>query len=242
MSGHSKWATIKRKKGANDAQRAKVLTKIGREIVVAVRTGGGGDPTTNAKLRAVIAKAKANNVPNDNIARSIKKGEGDTSSGNYEEIVYEGYGAAGVAVIVEATTDNKNRTAADMRHYFDKQGGNLGQSGSVSFMFQRLGVIMLEGIDESAQDDIMLEALDAGAQDIEFNEDMCEIKTEVKDFQKVHEYFEGKGFSISQAEIQYVPNTYANVDNEADQAKLEKLFDLLDNNDDVMNYYHNMEE
>ena len=181
MSGHSKWATIKRKKGANDAQRGKIFTKIGRELAVAVKAGGP-DPDTNAKLKDAIAKAKSNNMPNDTIMRSIKKAAGDTNADNYEEIIYEGYGPKGIAVIVEALTDNRNRTAADMRHYFDKFGGNLGTSGCVMFMFDQKGVIVIENTGDIDEEKLMMDALEAGADDVDMGTECFEITTSPADF------------------------------------------------------------
>ena len=176
MSGHNKWSTIKQKKGKNDAARAKIFTKIGREIIVAVKEGGSADPTVNSKLRDCIAKAKANNVPNDNIERVIKKAAGDSDSSNYEAVTYEGYGPSGVAVIVEALTDNRNRTAGDVRHYFDKYGGNMGQQGCVSFMFERKGVLVIEREDlDKTEDEVMEAALEAGAADFEADDDIFTI-------------------------------------------------------------------
>ena len=240
MSGHSKWATIKRKKGATDAKRAKIFTKIGREIAVAVRAGGG-DPDTNSKLRDVVAKARANNMPNDNVTRCIKKAEGSGDGANYEEITYEGYGPKGVAVIVETMTDNKNRTAADVRHAFDKCGGNLGQSGCVSYLFDHVGVIMIEteGIDEDA---LAEDALECGIEDIDFSEGLCEIKTTIKDFGNVCAELEGKGYTFADAEIAFAPQTYTALSDERDITFMNKLIEMLEDNDDVQNIWHNWEE
>ena len=240
MSGHSKWATIKRKKGATDSARAKVFTKIGREIAVAVRAGGG-DPNNNSKLRDVIAKARAANMPNDNVMRCIKKAEGSGDGANYEEIAYEGYGPSGVAVIVEAMTDNKNRTAADVRHAFDKCGGNLGQSGCVSYLFDHVGVIMIE-MDDLEEDKVLEDALESGAEDIEFSEGLCEIKTTIKDFGSVCAELEEKGYLFANAEISFVPQTYTALSDEKDIQFMNKLIDMLEDNDDVQNIWHNWEE
>ena len=240
MSGHSKWSTIKRKKEKTDNQRAKIFTKIGREIAVVVREGGP-DPASNSKLKDVIAKAKANNVPNDNIERIIKKAAGETGGADYEEIVYEGYGPSGVAVIVEALTDNRNRTAGDVRHYFDKYGGNMGQSGCVSFMFSKQGVLVVEaeGVDE---DKLMEDALEAGATDfITDDEGVFEIRTEPNDCGAVREDLEAKGYAFVSAEVEYVPSTTTVIEDEAAIANMEKLIDMLEDNDDVQSVWHNWE-
>ncbi|MBQ8077353.1 MAG: YebC/PmpR family DNA-binding transcriptional regulator [Eubacterium sp.] len=206
MSGHNKWSTIKRKKGANDAARAKIFTKIGRELAVAVKNGGP-DPNNNAKLRDVIAKAKQNNVPNDNIERMLKKAAGDTDSANYEEIIYEGYGPSGVAVVVEALTDNRNRTAGEVRHYFSKAGGNMGNPGSVSFMFSKQGVIIIEKEDVD-EDQLMEDALEAGATDfLTDDEDIFEIRTEPIDLGVVRDDLDAKGYTIVSSETAYIPST-----------------------------------
>ncbi len=240
MSGHSKWATIKRKKGANDAQRGKIFTKIGRELAVAVKAGGP-DPDTNAKLKDVISKAKSNNMPNDTIMRSIKKASGDTNADNYEDIVYEGYGPKGIAVIVETLTDNRNRTAADMRHYFDKFGGNLGTSGCVMFMFDQKGVIVIENTDSINEEKIMMDALEAGADDVDMQDDCFEITTAPSDFSAVRDAIEGLGYEIAQAEIQYVPQTEVTLTEEGDIKNMEKLIDHLEDCDDVQYVWHNWE-
>ena len=218
MSGHSKWSTIKRKKEKTDGARAKVFTKIGRELAVAVREGGSADPASNSKLKDCIAKAKANNVPNENIERIIKKAAGDGSGENYETVTYEGYGPSGVAVIVETLTDNRNRTAGDVRHYFDKYGGNLGTTGCVSFMFNKKGVIVIEkeGLDE---DVVMNDALEAGASDFQADTDVFEIYTEPEDFSGVRDDLEAKKYEFVSAEIEMVPDTYTTIDNEELVAK-----------------------
>lgn len=240
MSGHSKWATIKRKKGAIDAKRGKIFTKLGREIMVAVK-GGGPDPDSNSKLRDVIAKAKANNMPNDTIQRSIKKASGEGSTSEYFEMVYEGYGPSGIAVIVETLTDNKNRTAGDLRHYFDKNGGNLGQNGCVSFMFDRKGVIVIEKTPEIDEDTLMMDALEAGADDFNVEDDCFEIMTSVDNFSTVREALEKAGYQFVQAEINYVPQTTTVLDDEEAVKKMERLVDMLEENDDVQNVYHTWE-
>ncbi len=240
MSGHNKWSTIKRKKGANDAARAKVFTKIGRELAVAVKNGGP-DPNNNAKLRDVIAKAKQNNVPNDNIDRMLKKAAGDTSGADYEEIVYEGYGPSGVAVVVEALTDNRNRTAGEVRHYFDKAGGNMGNPGSVTFMFNRAGVILIEKEDVD-EETLMMESIDAGATDfISDDEEMFEIRTEANDVGAVRDALEEKGYKIVSSEPAYIPSTYTVLDNPDDINKMGKMIEMFEENDDVQNIWHNWE-
>ncbi len=242
MSGHSKWATIKRKKGATDAQRGKVFTKLGREIAIAVKQGGSADPSTNSKLRDVIAKAKAANMPNDNITRSIKKASGDGDGSNYEEITYEGYGPGGVAVICECTTDNRNRTAGDLRHYFDKFGGNLGQNGCVSFMFNKKGVILIEKSSKVIEDTLMLEALDAGAEDFNVEDEVYEIITEPADFSAVREQLEAKGYEFLQAEVSMIPNMTTKLTDPEHIKFMDKLLENLEDLDDVSNVYHSWEQ
>lgn len=237
MSGHSKWATIKRKKGALDAKRGKLFTKIGRELVVAVKEGGP-EPDSNSKLRDAIAKAKANNMPNDTIQRSIKKAAGEDGSKEYLEMVYEGYGPSGVAFMVETLSDNKNRIAGDLRHYFDKFGGNLGQTGSVGFMFDRKGVIVIAKNDSIDEDQLMMDALDAGAEDFSAEDECYEVTSLPEDFSAVREALEAKGYEFEQAELSYVPKTLTDVTNEDDVKNLEKLIDMLEDNDDVQNVYH----
>lgn len=239
MSGHSKWNNIKRKKEKTDAAKAKIFTKIGREISVIVKAGGP-NPQENSKLKDAIAKAKANNVPNDNIERIIKKAAGEGGANEYEELIYEGYGPCGVAVVVETLTDNRNRTAGEMRHYFDKCGGNLGQSGSVMFMFDRKGVIVIEG--EGLDEDTVMEAaLEAGAEDFTFDGDVFEITTEPNDLGTVRDALEEKGYAFLSAEVQYIPQTTTAIDDEEQVAKMEKLIDMLEENDDVQEIWHNWE-
>ncbi len=238
MSGHSKWSTIKRKKGANDAQRAKIFTKIAREIAVAVKAGGA-DPENNASLKDVIAKARANNMPNDNINRTIKKAAGDNDTADYESITYEGYGPNGVAVIVNTLTDNRNRTAADIRHAFDKNGGNMGQNGCVSFMFDKLGVLVIEDEDGVIdEEEITMDALEAGAEDIEIDEGMIEITTSPDDFSAVREALEAK-YSFVSAEVRMVPQTMTQLTDELSIKNMNRMLDMLDDNDDVQDVYHN---
>ena len=240
MSGHNKWSTIKRKKGANDAARAKVFTKIGRELAVAVKEGGP-DPSNNAKLRDVIAKAKQNNVPNDNIERMLKKAAGDTDANNYEEIIYEGYGPSGIAVVVETLTDNRNRTAGEVRHYFDKCGGNMGTPGSVTFMFSRQGVIIIEKEDVD-EDTLMEDALEVGATDfITDDDDIFEIRTEANDLGTVRDELESKGYKVISSEAAYIPATYTRLENEEDMKNMAKMIEMFDENEDVQNIYHNWE-
>ena len=240
MSGHSKWSNIKRKKEKTDGARAKIFTKIGRELAVAVKEGGGPDPSSNSKLKDCIAKAKANNVPNDNIERIIKKAAGSSDDANYESIRYEGYGPNGVAVIVETLTDNRNRTAGDIRHYFDKCGGNLGTPGCVSFMFSQKGIIIIEKNDLD-EDKVMEDALDCGASDFNAEEDVFEIQTEPEDFSTVRENLENKSYEFLSAEIEMVPSSYTQLSDEESKSKMQKLLDMLDDNDDVQNVFHNWE-
>ena len=242
MSGHSKWAHIKHKKEKSDAKKGKIFTKLGREITVIVKAGGA-DPDSNSKLRDVIAKAKANNMPNDNIDRCIKKASGELGADNYEEITYEGYGPNGVAVIVETLTDNRNRTAGDLRHYFDKFGGNLGQNGCVSFMFDQKGVIIIDNSEEELDEDtVMMDALDSGAEDMTANEDCFEILTAPENFSEVRDALEGKGYEFASAEIEMIPQTTVTLTDEKDLLFMNKLIDMLEDNDDVQNVWHNWEE
>ena len=240
MSGHSKWANIKHKKEKTDAQRAKVFTKIGKEITIAVKEGGG-DPNSNSKLRDLIQKAKSNNVPNDNIERTIKKALG-SSGENYEEVVYEGYGPAGVAVIVEATTDNRNRTAGNVRSYFSKYHGNMGQSGCVSFLFSEKGVIIVSNEDGDVDEDKLMEvSLEAGAEDFVSEGEVFEIYTEPDDLYAVKEAIEAQGFVIASAEKDKIPSTYVVLDSDDDKKFMDLLIEHLEDDDDVMNVYHNWE-
>lgn len=236
MSGHSKWATMHRKKEKIDAARGKIFTRIGRELAVAVRMGGP-DPNSNAKLRDVIAKAKANNIPNDNITRIIKKSS-DADSAAYEEVVYEGYAPGGVAVIVECTTDNRNRTAADMRHYFDKNGGSLGASGCVGWMFDRKGVINIEKTDDMDEDEVMMMALDAGAEDFSDEGDYFEILTDPNTITDVGNALQEAGFTLANSEVERIPQNTVSI-SEEDAAKLNKMLDMMDENDDVQYVFHN---
>lgn len=240
MSGHSKWNNIKRKKEKTDAQKGKVFTKIGKEMAVAIRAGGP-NPATNSKLRELIAKAKANNVPNDNIERCIKKFSTDNSI-NYEEITYEGYGPSGVAVIVETTTDNRNRTAGAIRSYFAKFHGNMGQSGSVSFLFEEKGLITIVDEDDEVNEDALMEtALEAGASDIQGDEGIYEIYTEKDDLYTVRDALVAAGYKPDSADRAMVPTSYVSLTDEEDIKMMELLLDRLDEDDDVLNVFHNWE-
>ncbi|QWT55821.1 YebC/PmpR family DNA-binding transcriptional regulator [Christensenella sp. MSJ-20] len=240
MSGHSKWSNIKHKKEKSDAVRGKIFTKIGREIAIAVREGGA-DPNNNSRLRDVIAKAKANNMPNDNIQRSIKKASGEGSGVSYEEITYEGYGKGGVAVFVETLTDNRNRTASDVRHLFDKFGNSLGATGCVAWMFDRKGVLILERTQERSEDDVMMAAIEAGAEDFTAYEENYEILTAPADLGAVREALEGQGYTFVSSELEYLPQNTVAMDPETQEA-LDKLIENLEDLDDVQNVYHNGEE
>ncbi len=238
MSGHSKWHNIQATKGKMDAARSKIFTKIGRELAVAVKLGGP-DPASNSKLRDVITKAKQNNMPNDNIDRSIKKASGELGSVNYESIIYEGYGIGGSAVIVECLTDNKNRTAGDVRHAFDKHGGSLGSNGCVSYLFQRKGIIIVpreEGLDSDA---LMMDALEAGAKDVVEEDDEIEIITEPNEVSAVAQALENAGYHIVLSESQLVPDLYVDLD-EGKLASFQKMLNVLNDLDDVQEVYHNV--
>ena len=237
MSGHSKWKNIQHKKEKTDAQRASVFTKIGKEMAIAIKEGGP-DPVSNSKLRDLISKAKSLNVPNDNIERIIKKFSGNDAA-NYEEIVYEGYGPSGVAVIVVAATDNRNRTAGDVRHYFDKYGGNLGQNGCVSYMFTDAGTIIIEAENVDDEDKLMEDALEAGASDFIADEEIYEIRTEPEDLTAVKEALEALGYETVSAEPDKVPSSYITLEDEEDIKKMTLLLEKLEEHDDVQNVYHN---
>ena len=240
MSGHSKWHNIQAKKGKADAARGKIFTKLGRELLIAVKQGGP-DPAGNSKLKDVIAKCKAANMPNDTIKNAIKKASGADSQENYEEVVYEGYGPNGVAVIVEASTNNRNRTAADVRHVFDRAGGNLGTTGCVSYMFNKKGVIVIDKTTtDKSEDDLMMAALDAGAEDFEADEECYTVTTSPEDFSSVREALENEGLEFIEAEVQMVPTTYVALDEKATE-RMDKLLENLDELDDAMNVYHNSE-
>ena len=242
MSGHSKWHNIQAKKGKTDAARGKIFTKIGREIAVCVKQGGS-DPNVNSKLKDIIAKAKENNMPNDNIERSIKKAAGDQNSVNWESVSYEGYGPNGTAIIVDCLTDNRNRTAANVRSAFTKGGGSIGTPGCVSFMFDKKGQIIISKEDCSMDaDDLMMIALDAGAEDFSEEDDCFEVYTTPEDFSAVREALEAENIPMADAEVTMVPQTYVELTDEQDLYKINKILDLLDEDDDVQNVYHNWDE
>ena len=240
MSGHSKWHNIQAKKGKADAARGAIFTKIGREIAIAVRDGGA-NPESNGKLRDIIAKAKANNMPNDNIQRSIKKASGELSNVTYEQITYEGYAPGGVAIIADCITDNRNRTASDVRHCFAKHGGNLGTSGSVSFMFDEKGVLVVERKPGMDEDEMMMMALDAGAEDMKADEDAFEIYTSPADFSAVREALEQQGLTFLSAKVYKIPQNTVAIDDPEVLKSIQKLLEMLDDNDDVQNVFHNAE-
>ena len=243
MSGHSKFANIKHKKEKNDAAKGKIFTKIGRELAVAVKEGGGADPANNSRLRDVIAKAKANNMPNDTIERNIKKAAGEGSADNYEHITYEGYGPNGTAIIVKTLTDNKNRTASNVRNAFTKGNGNVGTPGCVSYMFDKKGQIIIGKEEcEMDADDLMMIALDAGAEDFSEEEDSFEIITDPADFSVVREALEAENIPMAEADINMIPQTYVELTDEKDIKNIQKTLDLLDEDDDVQEVYHNWDE
>ncbi len=242
MSGHSKFANIKHKKEKNDAAKGKIFTRIGREIAVAVKEGGA-DPANNSKLRDIVAKAKANNMPNDTIDRSIKKAAGDANAANYEAITYEGYGPSGTAIIVETLTDNRNRTASNVRNAFTKGGGNVGTNGCVSFMFDRRGQIIIDKEEcEMEPDDLMMIALDAGAEDFSEEEDCFEVYTDPDSFSAVREALEKEGIPMASADITMIPQTYVDLTEADDIKRMNRILDLLDEDDDVQEVYHNWNE
>lgn len=239
MSGHSKWHNIQARKGKADAKRGKIFTKIGKELILAAKSGGG-NPDVNAKLRDVIAKAKACNMPQDTITRAIKKGSGELEGVNYEEIVYEGYAPGGVAVIVNVVTDNKNRSAGNVRHAYSKYGGNMGSTGCVSFMFQKKGEMVIEKTDELDEDELMMMALDAGAEDFASEDEVFIVTTTPEDFGTVRESLEVNGIEFLEADIKMIPDTYTAVDEET-AVKIQKMLDALEEDDDVQDVYHNAE-
>ena len=241
MSGHSKWNNIAKRKGANDAKKAKIFTKIGREMAIAIKEGGSANPDFNARLRDCIAKAKANNMPNDNIKRTLDKYSGANGQVDYEANNYEGYGVGGVAVVVETLTDNKNRTVADVRHLFDKYGAGLGASGCVSWQFDKKGVIIMEseGLDEDA---VMMQALDAGAEDFSEEEDSYEVITAPEDFSAVREALEKAGVPMMEADVTMIPQNWVELTDEESIKKMQRILDLLDEDDDVQATYHNWDE
>ena len=239
MSGHNKWSTIKNKKAKTDAQKGKIFTKIGREILIAVREGGGADPATKGKLRDVIAKAKANNMPNDNINRSIQKAAGEGNAANYKEMTYEGYAPGGVAVILDVVTDNTNRTASEVRHLFDKHGGQLGASGCVSWMFDFKGVIELEIPEGKDEDDIIMMALDAGAEDVTVDGNIATVYTDPGEFSQVREALENSGLTFLSADRTMLPKNTVEITDPEMVEKVRKLLDVMEDNDDVQEVYHN---
>mgnify|MGYP004477890513 CR=1 FL=1 len=241
MSGHNKWSTIKNKKAKTDAAKGKIFTKIGREIVIAVKTGGSGDPNLNSKLKDVVAKAKAANMPNDNIMRSIKKAVGEGDGANYKEITYEGYAPCGVAVIVEIVTDNLNRTASEIRHIFDKCGGSLGASGCVSWKFERKGVIEIDNSKGMDEDELTMLALDCGADDVEVGEGAAVIYTDPNDFSAVRDKLEEAGCVFLSAERELIPTTTTELPDEESVQKVQKLIDWLEDYDDTQAVYHDAE-
>ncbi|MBP0971191.1 MAG: YebC/PmpR family DNA-binding transcriptional regulator [Oscillospiraceae bacterium] len=238
MSGHSKWNNIKRKKEATDAVKAKIFTKIGREMMVVIKEGGP-DPNNNSKLRDLIAKAKANNVPNDNIDRLIKKAAGDSDKNNYEALTYEGYGPNGVAVIVECLTDNKNRTAGNIRHYFDKFGGNLGTTGCVSYLFSQKGIIVIEHEGELEEDAVLEDVMELGGDDMTYSEDSIEIVCDPSAVSELREGLTAKGYLVTSAEAEEVPSTYVTLTEEESLRKMGLLLEHLEDDDDVQNVWHN---
>ena len=242
MSGHSKWHNIQKTKGAADAKRSAAFTKIAKEIIVAVKTGGSGDPNNNSRLATVIAKAKAVNMPNDNIKRTIDKALGAGNTENFEAVTYEGYGPGGVAVIVDALTDNRQRTAPEVRHAFDKCNGNLGAQGCVSWSFDRKGVIVIDNEDQELDEDtVMMDALEAGAADFEADGMVMEVRCEPDDFNTVVKALEDKGYTFLSADIAMVPQNYISLTDEGDLKNMQKLIDMLEDNDDVQNVWHNWE-
>ena len=238
MSGHSKWANIKRKKEATDSKKANIFSKLGKELTVAAKMGGSGDPNVNSKLKDVIAKAKANNMPNDNINRCIQKAVGDSNSANYEEIIYEGFGPCNTSVIVDVMTDNKNRAAADIRSIFSKSGGSLGQTGSVGYMFEKKGYILIEASDDIDEDTLMLDSLDNGAEDFVSEEGYIEITCLPENFSKLREYIESLGISMVEADIRQIATMKKEL-TEEEEIKFQNFIEKLEDNDDVQNVWHN---
>ena len=242
MSGHSKWHNIQKTKGAQDAKRAQAFTKIAREMIVAVKEGGSGDPANNSRLAAVITKAKAANMPNDNIKRTIEKALGACNTHNFESITYEGYGPCGVAIIVETMTDNRNRTASEVRHYFDKYGGNMGASGCVSWSFDKKGVIVINNEDEELDEDkVMEDALEGGADDFVPDEDVFTVYTDPDAVTEVAEYLTQHGYELLSAQVEMVPQNTVQVTGEDNLKNLQKMLDMFEDNDDVQNVWHNWE-
>ena len=244
MSGHSKWHNIQKTKGAQDAKRAAAFTKIAKEMIVAVKEGGGStDPNNNSRLATIITKAKAANMPNDNIKRVLERAAGAGQGDNYESITYEGYGPSGVAVIVETMTDSRNRTAGNVRHHFDKYGGNMGASGCVAWNFTRKGVLVIDNEDEELEEDnVMMDALDAGAADFEAEDEVFTVYTDPDDFNTVADALTAKGYQFVSAQSEQVPSEYKKLENEEDVKNMEKLLDAMEDDDDVQNVWHNWED
>lgn len=238
MSGHSKWNNIKRKKEATDSKKASIFSRLGKEITIAVKTGGSADLNVNRKLKDVVAKAKSQNMPMDNINRCIQKAAGDTTANTYEEIIYEGFGPCGVSVIVEALTDNKNRAAADIRCIFTKSGGTFGQTGSVSYMFEKKGYILIEKTEKLDEDTLMMDALENGAEDVVSEEEYIEIFSTIENFSELREALDSKGYVLIEAEIKQIPTIKKEL-SEDDEDKVQRFLDKLDENDDVQNVWHN---
>ena len=242
MSGHSKWHNIQKTKGAQDAKRAASFTKIAKELIVAVKEGGSADPANNSRLATVITKARAANMPNDNIKRVLEKAAGAGAGDNYESITYEGYGPGGVAVLVEAMTDNRNRTAGAVRHHFDKYGGNMGASGCVAWSFDRKGVLLIDNEDgDYTEDAVMMDALDAGAEDFSAEDGCFEITTAPDDFNAVADALTAKGYKFASAQLEMVPQNYQKLEKPEDIANMEKMLDLFEDDDDIQNVWHNWE-
>ncbi len=243
MSGHSKWHNIQKTKGAQDAKRASAFTKISKEMIIAVKEGGSADPANNSRLATVITKAKAANMPNDNIKRVLDKASGAGSADNYDAINYEGYGPNGVAIIVETLTDNRNRTAANMRHFFDKYGGNMGASGCVAWSFDKKGVFVIDNEEEELEEDnVMMDALDAGAEDMIADGPCFQVYTDPDDFNAVAEALGAKGYTFLSAQVEMVPQNYQKLEDEADIKNMEKMLDFMEDDDDVQNVWHNWEQ
>ena len=241
MSGHSKWHNIQKTKGAADAKKPKIFTKYAREMAIAIKEGGGADPNSNSKLAAVISRAKSENVPNDNIKRTLDKYKSGAATENYEHVTYEGYGPGGVAVLVDALTDNKNRTVAEVRHYLDKYGKGMGASGCVSWQFDKKGVIVINGEDLD-EETVMMQALEAGAADFQVDENIFEVYTDPDDFDTVKEALKAEGLEFLEAEIQMVPQTYTSLTSEDDIKNMEKMLEVMEANDDIQDVWHNWEE
>ena len=241
MSGHSKWHNIQKTKGAADAKKAKIFTKYAREMAIAIKEGGGADPASNSKLSAVISRAKSENVPNDNINRILHKYQRGAPAENYEHVTYEGYGPCGIAVIVETLTDNRNRTVADVRHYFDKYGGNMGNTGCVSWQFDQKGVIVIDGEDLD-EDTVMMEALDAGAEDFSAEDGIFEVYTSTDSFDEVREKLKEMGYEFMEAQVQMVPQNYMTISGEDNLKNMQKMLEVMEENDDIQNVWHNWEQ